>query len=95
MINVLLNEILFIEGLKDYVKIYTPGKTIVTKHVLSTLEGMLPSDEFLRIHRSYIVSISKIDSFNADTIEIAKQELPIGRLFKHDVTRILNESSAT
>ena len=95
MVKVLLNDILFIEGLKDYVKIFSAGKTIVTKHVLSTLEEMLPSDEFLRIHRSYIVAINKIDSYNADSIEIAKHELPIGRLFKHDVNRVLNASSAT
>jgi len=95
MVKILLNDILFIEGLKDYVKIFTTSKTIVTKHVLSTLEGMLPSDEFLRIHRSFIVAINKIDSYNADSIEIAKQELPIGRLFKHDVNRVLNASSAS
>jgi two-component system, LytTR family, response regulator len=90
----LLNDILFIEGLKDYVKIFTAGKTIVTKHVLSTLQGMLPADEFLRIHRSYIVAINKIDCYNADSIEISKQELPIGRLFKHDLDRVLDASSA-
>lgn len=95
MVKVLLNDILYIEGLKDYVKIFITGKTIVTKHVLSTLEGMLPSEEFLRIHRSYIVAINKIDSYNADSIEISKQELPIGRLFKHDVNLVLNASSAT
>ena len=95
MVKVLLNDILFIEGLKDYVKIFTAGKTIITKHVLSTLERMLPSDEFLRIHRSFIVAINKIDSYNADSVEIAKHELPIGRLFKHDVNRALNASSAS
>ena len=94
MVKVLLKDILFIEGLKDYVKIFIVGKTIVTKHVLSTLQGMLPSDEFLRIHRSYIVAINKIDSYNSDSIEIDRKELPIGRLFKHDVSRILNASSA-
>jgi DNA-binding LytR/AlgR family response regulator len=54
---------------------------------------MLPADAFLRIHRSYIVSLNKIDSYNAETIEIAKKELPIGRLYKHDVTKFLNASS--
>lgn len=93
MIKVLFNDILYIEGLRDYIRIYTPSKTIVTKHLLSSLEEMLPSDAFLRIHRSYIISISKIDSFNSDTIEIAKKELPIGRLFKHDVSKLLNASS--
>jgi DNA-binding LytR/AlgR family response regulator len=54
----------------------------------------LPADEFLRIHKSYIVSIHKIESFDADCIQIAKHELPIGRLYKFDVARILNASSA-
>ena len=93
MVKVLFNDILYIEGLRDYVRLFTNSKVIVTKHLLSSLEEMLPSDGFLRIHRSYIVSISKIDSFNSDTIEISKKELPIGRLFKHDVSKLLNASS--
>ena len=93
MIKVLFDEILYIEGLRDYIRIYTASKTIITKHLLASLEEMLPSDAFLRIHRSYIISISKIDSFNSDTIEIGKKELPIGRLFKHDVIKLLNASA--
>jgi DNA-binding LytR/AlgR family response regulator len=93
MVKVLFNDILYIEGLRDYIRIFTTSKTIITKHLLASLEEMLPSDSFLRIHRSYIISISKIDSFNSDTIEISKKELPIGRLFKHDVTKLLNASS--
>ena len=93
MVKVLFNDILYIEGLRDYIRIFTTSKTIVTKHLLATLEEMLPSDAFLRIHRSYIVSISKIDSYNTDTIEIGKKELPIGRLYKHDVSKLLNASS--
>ena len=88
------NDILYVEGLKDYIRIVTDNKTIVTKYVLSTLEEMLPANEFLRIHKSYIVAIYKIDSYNADTIHIAKHELPIGRLYKFDVNRVLNASSA-
>ena len=94
MVKVFFNDILFIEGLKDYIKIVTHSKTIVTKYVLSTLDQLLPSDEFIRIHKSYIVAIKKIDSYNAGIIEIAKNELPVGRLFKHDVSRVLNASSA-
>jgi len=93
MVKVLFNDILYIEGLRDYIRIFTTSKTIVTKHLLATLEEMLPSDAFLRIHRSYIVSISKIDSYNTDTIEIGKKELPIGRLYKHDVSKLLKASS--
>jgi DNA-binding LytR/AlgR family response regulator len=95
MVKVFFNDILFIEALKDYIKIVTQSKTIVTKYVLTTLAELLPADEFLRIHKSYIVAINKIESFNAESIQIAKHELPIGRLYKYDVGRILNASSAT
>ncbi len=95
MVKILFRDILFIEALKDYIKIVTVSKTIVTKYVLSTLEEMLPSGEFLRVHKSYIAAISKIESFNADSIQIAKHELPIGRLYKFDVSRSLKTSSAT
>ena len=95
MVKIFFRDILFIEALKDYIKIVTGSKTIVTKYVLSTLEEMLPSTEFLRIHKSYIIAINKIDSYNADSIQIAKHELPIGRLYKFDVSRVLNASSAT
>ena len=94
MVKVFFRDILYVEGLKDYIRIVTDNKTIVTKYVLSTLEEMLPANEFLRIHKSYIVAIYKIDSYNADTINIAKHELPIGRLYKFDVNRVLNASSA-
>lgn len=93
MVKVLFNDILYIEGLRDYIRIFTTSKTIITKHLLATLEEMLPSDAFLRIHRSYIVSISKIDSYNTETIEIEKKELPVGRLYKHDVSKLLNAST--
>jgi DNA-binding LytR/AlgR family response regulator len=93
MVKVLFNDILYIEGLRDYIKIFTTTKTIVTKHLLASLQEMLPADAFLRIHRSYIVSINKIDSYKTDIIEIAKKELPIGRLYKLDVNKLLNTSS--
>ncbi len=89
MVKVLLDDILYIEGMNDYIKIITTKKTIITKRSLATLEETLPKDSFLRIHRSFIVAINKIDSYNADIIEIGKNELPIGRLFRHEVIKIL------
>jgi DNA-binding LytR/AlgR family response regulator len=91
MVKILFDEILFIESLKDYIKIVTIHKTIVSRQSISSLENMLPKDTFLRIHRSYIIAINKIDSFNGETIDIAKNELPIGRLFKHDVSNQLGK----
>jgi DNA-binding LytR/AlgR family response regulator len=91
MVKILFNDILYIESLKDYIKIVTANKTIVIRHSISSLEEMLPKNSFLRIHRSYIVAIDKIDSFNGETIDIAENELPIGRLFKHDVSNQLSK----
>ena len=94
MVKIFLDDILFVESLKDYIRIFTATKTIITKQPISSLEELLPADGFIRIHRSYIVSVNKIESFNADSVEISKKELPIGRLFKHDVNKLLNTSSA-
>jgi DNA-binding LytR/AlgR family response regulator len=90
MVKVFLDDILFIESLKDYIKVVTSNKVIVSKQSISSLEEILPKDAFVRVHRSYIIAVSKIDSYNTDSIEIAKKEIPIGRLFRHDVSRMIN-----
>lgn len=95
MVKVLLDEILYVEGLNDYIRIVTSNKAIISKHVLSSLEEMLPATSFVRIHKSYIVAINKIESFNADSVEINKKEIPIGRLFKFGLNKILNSSTAS
>jgi len=92
MVKVFLEDILFIESLKDYIKVVTTQKIIISKQSIASLVEMLPKDAFVRVHRSYIIAIDKIDSYNADVIEIGKTEIPIGRLFRHDVTRVLNIS---
>lgn len=89
-IKVTLDDILYIESLKDYIKVVTANKTIITKQSISSIEEILSKEKFLRIHRSFIVSIAKIDSFTNETIEIGKQELPISRMYKLEVTRALN-----
>ena len=90
MVKVALDEILYIESLKDYIKVVTSGKTIFTKHAISTLEENLPKQNFLRIHRSFIVAVNKIDSYNTEVIEIARQELPISRMYRHEVEKVLH-----
>jgi DNA-binding LytR/AlgR family response regulator len=94
MVKVFLNDILFFESYRDYLKIFTTGKPLLTKQPLSNLEELLPSYAFLRIHRSYIVALNKIESFNAESVEINKLQLPIGRMYKHDVLKTLNATSA-
>ena len=91
MVKIMFDEILFFESLKDYLKIVTTNKTIITRQSISSLEEMLPKESFLRIHRSYIIAINKIDSYNGETIDIAKNELPIGRFFKHEVNNCLGK----
>lgn len=89
MIKVALNDILYIESIKDYIKVITTAGTIITKQSISSVEEMLPRDIFIRIHRSYIVSMNKIESYNHELVWIAKQELPISRMYRHEVEAVL------
>ena len=89
-LKILLDDILYIESLKDYIKVVTTTKNIITKQSISSLEETLPGNNFIRIHRSFIVAINKINSFTSDTIEIAKYELPISRMYRHEVEKLLN-----
>lgn len=88
-IKVRLDDLLFVESLKDYIKVVTKDRTVITKYSISTLEERLPSS-FIRIHRSFIVSSDKIDSFTQELIHIGKFELPISRSYRHEVEKILN-----
>ena len=90
MVKILLKEIVYIESLKDYVRIRTAEKAIVTHQKISYLEEKLPEECFMRIHRSYIVSISKVESYSSTSIEVPNQELPIGRNYKNQVMSVLN-----
>ena len=89
MVKVDVKEILWIESLKDYIKVVLKDKTLISKHKISLLEELLPDDSFLRIHRSYIVSVDMIESFNSQFVEIAGKELPIGRNYKNECQRRL------
>jgi DNA-binding LytR/AlgR family response regulator len=88
-IKVNFDDILFIESLKDYIKVVTKDKTIVTKQAISSIEENLPKDLFTRTHRSFIVSLKKIESFTPDLIQINKYEIPISRSYRHEVEKAL------
>jgi DNA-binding LytR/AlgR family response regulator len=85
ILKVLLDDILFIESLKDYIKVVTKTRTIITRQCISALESSLPKNLFIRIHRSFIVSFKNIDCFTSERIEVAKYELPVSRLYRHEV----------
>ncbi len=87
-IKINLDEILFIESLKDYIKVVTTSKPVITKQSISSLEESLPAG-FIRIHRSFIVSVEKIDSYTNDLVQIGKYELPISRSYRHEVEKLL------
>ena len=89
MIKVMLNDILYIESMKDYVKINTNKGVIVTKQSISSVEEMLPEHLFIRTHRSFIVSITRINSYTSELIELDKTQIPIGKLFRSEVLKTL------
>jgi len=86
MVKVSFKEILFIESLSDYIRIYLEENiTLTTRETLSNIEARLPQNDFIRTHRSYIVSIQNIETFTNDTIGIGKHEVPISRSYREYV----------
>lgn len=91
-IKVNLNDVLFVESLKNYIRVVTTEKTVITKYPISILEENLPIS-FIRIHRSFIISKDKIESFTHDFIQIGKYELPVSRSYRHEVEKALKNET--
>ncbi|HET9430650.1 MAG TPA: LytTR family DNA-binding domain-containing protein [Chitinophagaceae bacterium] len=89
MVKVMLKDILYIESMKDYIRIITNNGTIITKQSISSVEEMLPDKEFVRSHRSFIVATRHIKSYTSEIIEIHNTEIPIGKLFRNEVLKVL------
>jgi two-component system, LytTR family, response regulator len=89
MIKICHAEIKYIESLADYIKIHLTDKTVVTRETITNVEAKLPKNEFIRTHRSYIVSLGKIDSFTNEYVEIGKKQIPISRSYKKEVLETL------
>ncbi|WP_207511192.1 LytR/AlgR family response regulator transcription factor [Longitalea luteola] len=90
MVKVMLDDILYIESMKDYIKVHTLQGVIITKQSISSVEAMLPAKLFVRTHRSFIVSINKIRSFTNELVEIDKTDIPIGKLFRNGVLKVFS-----
>ncbi|MGE5419156.1 MAG: LytR/AlgR family response regulator transcription factor [Chloroflexota bacterium] len=88
--KIFLNEIIYVESIKDYLTIHTVSGEIVAKHTITAFESVLPQDDFVRIHRSFIVAIKKIKGFNAHSVDIGNKELPIGQMYQAGVFEKLN-----
>jgi DNA-binding LytR/AlgR family response regulator len=94
MVKVFLHEILYIESIRNYVYIYLEdGRKIITLNTISNIEEKLPEMNFLRIHRSFIISVQKIQSYSAVNVEINNQQIPIGRNYKSMIMDILEKNS--
>lgn len=92
MKKVFVNDISYLESWKDYVMVYlTDGKHFLVKQSITAMENLLSEYKFLRVHRSYIVSIDKITGYNGLSVLLGEQEIPIGRLFKQAVMERLQE----
>lgn len=90
MVRIDMSNIIYIESLRDYVRIVTTKKKVITHQHLSDFESKLPSDRFMRIHRSVIVAVDKIQSFTSSLIDVGVKELPVGRNYKEYVQNKLN-----
>ncbi|WP_346854176.1 LytTR family DNA-binding domain-containing protein [uncultured Draconibacterium sp.] len=89
MIKINFAEILFIESLADYIKIHLKGGNVVTRETISSIEAKLPQQDFIRVHRSFIVALKSITSFTSELVEIDKKQIPISRSYKETVLRRL------
>ena len=88
-VKVLFSEILYLESIKDYVKIHTSEHTLIVKEKISSFESLLPEHLFLRVHRSYILNLEKITAYTNYNIEVMATEIPIGGLYKQQVLKTL------
>lgn len=90
MVKINIDEILFIEGMKEYIKIITLDKTYITHKSLTSLSEELPLDRFIRIHKSYTIAIDKVKFIEGNRIQIHSFTIPIGRNYSKQIkSRIL------
>jgi DNA-binding LytR/AlgR family response regulator len=84
-----MQDILYVEAMKDYTRIVVPGRQYLVLTTLSSMQEKLPADQFIRIHRSYIVHVDKIISIKGNKIYLPDYELPVGKLYKNALRGIL------
>lgn len=85
------DEILYVEGQGDYLKIVTPKARIMTLQTFKGVEEILPADNFLRVHKSYIIAIDKIESIEGNLIRIADVQVPVGESYKKQFQQVLEQ----
>jgi len=88
--KVYLHQILFIEGLKDYISIFTTIERIITLQNMKKMEDTLPGKHFIRVHKSYIVALNKIDSIERSRIRIGDKIIPVGDTYRDDFFKVID-----
>jgi DNA-binding LytR/AlgR family response regulator len=93
-VKVEFTDIQWIEGLKDYIRIYlkSSSKPIITRMSMKAIEEELPSSKFIRVHKSFIVSVSAITSVRKNSIFIGAEEIPVGENYKDSVNILINKA---
>lgn len=94
MVRVQLDEIFYVESMKDYIKVTTLTGTIITKQSISSLEVLLPDNLFIRTHRSFIVSLARIKAYTAELVDVEGAEIPIGKIYRQAVLRTLAQHNS-
>jgi DNA-binding LytR/AlgR family response regulator len=92
LLKISVDDILYIEGLKDYIKIYTRQKLFLTLMSMTSIEEKLPAGEFCRIHRSYIISLDKIDSVSRHRVVIGEKFIPISIPYREKFYAIIDKA---
>jgi DNA-binding LytR/AlgR family response regulator len=97
LVRIDFSDIIYIEGLKDYVKIYLTSATrpVITRMSMKSLEEKLPTDQFVRVHKSYIVAVEKINSIRKARITINKEIIPISDHYKQNLHRFIDPANLT
>lgn len=93
IIRIDLDDILYVEGVKDYVKIVLTHQNIITKTSIGNFLKELPADRFLQVHKSFLVAKNKIKAYTAHDVEIGDKEIPIGRVYKDDFLKGIEQKS--
>lgn len=88
-----IDDILYIEGMKDYLSIWTTQERIMTLMTFAEIEELLARNNFLRVHRSFIVSVDRLTEISRNQVTIGKQKIPIGEKYRETISQLLNKSS--
>jgi DNA-binding LytR/AlgR family response regulator len=95
MVKIFLKDILYIESIQDYIKIITAKKTYITYIRIGFMGEKLPEGHFVRIHKSYIIPIHRVESFTHNSVNVAGRQLPVGRVFKQSFMNVLGNHGST